>query len=199
MLSLGTELPDFDLPLIHPTSYGIDINYKSAEIISSRTLVEKPLLIMAICAHCPFVQHIEEEVTRLAKDYRDYLQIIAFSSNSLRTHPNDGPKYLVAQAQKHDWGFPYLFDEGQIFARALKAACTPDFYLFAPSLDGGLRLQYRGQLDDSRPGNNLPVTGEDLRKALKAVLSGRPVCSEQKPSIGCNIKWHPGQEPPWFG
>ena len=125
--------------------------------------------------------------------------MIAISSNSLITHPQDGPIYLAKQAKENGWKFPYLFDENQSFAKALKAACTPDFFLFAPSPDGVQKLFYRGQFDKSRPGNNLPVNGSDIRKGIDAILQSKPIPLDQKPSIGCNIKWHPGKEPYWFG
>ena len=124
--------------------------------------------------------------------------MLAISSNSLITHPQDSPRNLALQSQKNGWRFPYLFDREQSFAKSLMAACTPDFFLFAPSESGEQVLKYRGQLDQSRPGNQLAVTGQDLREALEAVLEGREVNPDQKPSIGCNIKWHPGHEPSWF-
>ena len=154
---------------------------------------------MILCAHCPFVKHVESEITKLQNDYLDEIYFIAISSNSLKTHPQDGPKNLAKQAKKNGWNFPYLFDKNQVLAKALKAACTPDFFVFAPSKkELEQKLIYRGQLDSSRPGNNVEVTGEDLRSAIRALLSGEDISSDQKPSIGCNIKWHPGREPSWF-
>ena len=131
-------------------------------------------------------------------DYLNFIDFIAVSSNSLRTHPQDGPQNLAKQAQENEWRFPYLFDYDQSLAKALKAACTPDFFLFAPANDKEQKLVYRGQLDDSRPANSLPLNGSDLRNAINALLSSQPIFSKQKPSIGCNIKWHPGSEPNWF-
>ncbi len=145
-----------------------------------------------LCAHCPFVKHIEHELTRLAGI--PGLQLIGISSNSTLTHPQDGPEGLRAQAAAHHWTFPYLFDAEQHLARAFQAACTPDLFLFG--FDH--RLAYRGQLDDSRPGNGLPCDGRDLRAAIAAVLASEPVRAEQRPAIGCNIKWHPGCEPAWW-
>jgi hypothetical protein len=139
------------------------------------------------------VKHIEPELTRLAAEYADRVAFIAVASNSTLTHPQDGPEGLRAQAAAHGWTFPYLHDGDQSAARAFQAACTPDLYLFDPSH----RLAYRGQLDASRPGNDRPLDGRDLREALAAVLAGQPVAADQQPSIGCNIKWHPGREPAW--
>ena len=166
--------------------------------MNANLFVQKPLLVMVICAHCPFVKHIEKGLSMLDLDYGRRIQILAISSNSLITHPQDGPDQLADQVKQHGWQFPYLLDVDQSFAKALKAACTPDFFLFAPLGGGMQQLQYRGQLDGSRPGNDLPVTGNDLREALDAVLSGQKVLKDQNPSIGCNIKWHPGKEPSWF-
>ena len=147
---------------------------------------------MFICNHCPYVQHIRSELGRLARDYAPAgLAVAAINSNSLETHPQDGPDAMREIAVAEGWGFPYLFDETQSVAKMYKAACTPDFFLF----DGDRGLVYRGQFDDSRPGNAIPVTGADLRAAIDAVLAGQPVSSEQKPSMGCNIKWTPGNEP----
>jgi peroxiredoxin len=178
MLALGTVAPDFALP----------------DVVSGKTvrrddfLGKKALLVMFICAHCPFVKYIEAELAKLAKDYAAQpLGIAAISSNDAETHPADAPEGLKRQAETFGFTFPYLYDETQTVARAYDAACTPDFFLF----DSDFRLVYRGQLDASRPGNGIPVTGEDLRAALDAVLAGKPVSPEQKPSIGCNIKWKP--------
>ena len=154
---------------------------------------------MLLCSHCPFVKHIEDELSRIDHDYSDRVTLLGVASNSLITHPQDGPEALADQAQRNGWRFPYLLDQQQTLAKALRAACTPEFYLFAPDGDGTQTLRYRGQLDGSRPGNVLPVDGHDLRAALEAVLKGDDPHMEQQPSIGCNIKWHPGQEPRWFG
>ena len=187
MLALGTTLPRFDLPQV------------SGNLLNSRSLDQRPILLMVICAHCPFVKHVEPELTRLDRDFSDHVQLIGVSSNSLITHPQDGPEQLADQARRHGWNFPYLFDEQQSLARDLRAACTPEFYLFSAEADGRQTLRYRGQLDGSRPGNAQPLNGQDLRAALDAVLSGSPVNPEQTASVGCNVKWNPGQEPEWFG
>ncbi len=201
MLPLGTALPVFDLPVVPGRSRtGIDfLEDKGLARINNGSLLKKPLLIMVICAHCPFVKHIEDGLTSLANDFADQVQILAVSSNSLITHPQDGPDHLAKQAAQKGWQFPYLLDADQSFAKALRAACTPDFFLFSCFQNGEHHLQYRGQLDGSRPGNEVPVTGKDLRAAIAAVLAGQMVPKDQKPSIGCNIKWHPGNEPSWFG
>ena len=187
MLALGTTLPSFDLPQV------------SGNRLNSRSLDQRPILLMVICAHCPFVKHVEPELTRLDRDFSDHVQLIGVSSNSLITHPQDGPEQLADQARRNGWNFPYLFDEQQSLARDLRAACTPEFYLFSAEADGRQTLRYRGQLDGSRPGNAQPLNGQDLRAALDAVLSGSPVNPEQTASVGCNVKWNPGQEPEWFG
>ncbi len=198
MLPLGTPLPVFDLEVVPDTNRQIAFGSDKPNRVSSSQLLTKPLLVMFICAHCPFVKHVEEQITKLQEDYGELVQILAIASNSLITHPQDGPKHLLAQAQKNGWNFPYLLDPNQSFAKALRAACTPDFFIFSPTEEGQQTLHYRGQLDDSRPGNDIPVTGSDLRLALDAVLKGLVVFKDQKPSIGCNIKWHPGEEPHWF-
>jgi peroxiredoxin len=186
MLELGTAAPDFALP-----------DVVSGETISLATFAGKPaLLVMFICQHCPFVKHVQAELARLGQDYgpKD-VGIIAISANSVQTHPQDAPEHLKAMAETLQFNFPYCYDETQEVAKAYTAACTPDFFVF----DGDRRLVYRGQLDDSRPGNDTPVTGKDLRAALDAVLAGQTVDPNQKPSIGCNIKWTPGNEPAYFG
>ena len=154
---------------------------------------------MLICAHCPFVKHVESGITNLFESFGDDVQFLAISSNSVKTHPQDAPEFLASQANQLGWKFPYLFDADQKLAKALKAACTPDFYIFWPSLDEGSTLRYRGQMDESRPGNEIPVSGDDIRLALRSLLKGEDISANQKPSIGCNIKWHPGMEPEWFG
>jgi peroxiredoxin len=176
MLELGTTAPDFAL----------------ADVVSGKTVRRddfrgsQALLVLFICAHCPYVKHIEKGLAALGKDYAGKpIAIVAISSNDVSTHPADSPAGLKQQAETFGFVFPYLYDETQAVARAYKAACTPDFFLF----DGGLRLVYRGQFDRSRPGNGIPVTGEDLRAAIDLVLAGKPVPAEQRPSIGCNIKW----------
>lgn len=176
MLALGTAAPDFALP----------------DVVGDKTVRrddfrgKKGLVVMFICAHCPFVRHIEKELAKFGRDYAAQpLGIVAISSNDAATYPADGPRGLKQQAQTFGFTFPYLYDESQSVAREYGAACTPDIYLF----DRDLRLVYRGQFDASRPGNNIPVTGQDLRAAVDAVLAGKPVAADQKPSIGCNIKW----------
>jgi peroxiredoxin len=186
MLELGTPAPDFALP-----------DVVSGEIISLATFAGKPaLLVMFICQHCPFVKHVQTELAQLGQDYVPRnIGIVAISANSVQTHPQDAPANLKAMATTLQFNFPYCYDETQEVAKAYTAACTPDFFVF----DGDRRLVYRGQLDDSRPGNDIPVTGKDLRAALDTVLAGQAVEPNQKPSIGCNIKWTPGNEPAYFG
>ncbi len=199
MIPIGTVLPPFDLAVVPGTNFRKDFALAEGNRIANHSLLQKPLLLMILCAHCPFVKHLEKALSKLDQDYAENAQLIAIASNSLLTHPQDGPEYLAAQANEHGWRFPYLLDVDQSFARALKAACTPDFFLFSPSAKGEQKLRYRGQFDESRPGNDLQVTGKDVRAALDAVLNGKSVGNDQKPSIGCNIKWHPGKEPSWFG
>jgi len=186
MLPLGTTAPDFALP-----------DVVTGQTVTLESFAGAPaLLVMFICRHCPFVKHVEQEIARIGQDYGTKgLSIVAISANSLETHPQDGPEHLKTQALDLGFTFPYCFDETQVVAQRYTAACTPDFFVF----DGDQKLVYRGQLDDSRPGNDVPVTGKDLRAALDAVLAGQPVPAEQKPSIGCNIKWTPGNEPAYFG
>lgn len=186
MLELGTAAPDFTLP-----------DVVSGQVISLDTFTgKKALLVMFICRHCPFVKHIEQELARIGKDYGDKeVGIVAISSNDAESFPEDSPSSLKEMADKLGFRFPFCYDESQETAKAYAAACTPDFYLF----DEARRLVYRGQLDDSRPGNNIPVTGKDLRAALDAVVTGQPVEQNQRPSIGCNIKWKDGNEPEYFG
>jgi hypothetical protein len=147
---------------------------------------------MFICRHCPYVAHVREGLSRLGRDYRDKsLAIVAVSANDPGAYPEDAPASLAEEAREAGYVFPYLFDESQEVAKAYHAACTPDFFVF----DAQRRLAYRGQFDDSRPRNDVPVTGADLRRALDAALSGGPVSSEQRPSVGCSIKWREGNEP----
>ena len=182
MLELGTRAPHFDL-----------LDVVSGKRISPETFTgKKGLLVMFICRHCPYVQHIKEELSRLGRDYagRD-IGIVGISSNDAKNYPDDAPESLKALAEQQGFTFPLCYDESQEVAKTYTAACTPDFFLF----DDQQQLVYRGQLDDSRPENGKPVTGEDLRSAIEAVLSGQPVSPDQKPSIGCNIKWQKGNEP----
>jgi peroxiredoxin len=176
MLELGTAAPDFALP-----------DAASGKTVRRDDYAgKKGLLVFFICPHCPYVKHINEGLAALGKDYAEQpIGIVAISSNDAGTHPTDSPAGLKQQAETFGFKFPYLYDESQAVAKAYKAACTPDFFLF----DGGLRLVYRGQFDGSRPGNGLPVTGKDLRAAIDLVLAGKPVPAEQHASIGCNIKW----------
>jgi peroxiredoxin len=186
MLALGTQAPDFHLP-----------DTVSGETISLNSFADKKaLLVMFICRHCPFVKHVQTELAKIGKDYADAgLGIVAISANDAQNYPDDAPDSLKAMATELGFTFPLCYDDTQETAKTYTAACTPDFFLF----DGDRTLVYRGQLDDSRPGNDQPVTGKDLRAAIDAVLGDRPVPSEQKPSIGCNIKWKAGNEPPYFG
>jgi peroxiredoxin len=185
MLSLGTQAPDFHLP-----------DVVSGQTISLSTFAQKKaLLVMFICRHCPFVKHVKEELAQLGKDYINKgLGIVAISTNDAKNYPDDAPELLKAMAIELDFNFPFCYDESQETAKAYTAACTPDFFLF----DAKQQLVYRGQLDESRPSNGKPVTGADLRAAIDAVLADKPVAGEQKPSIGCNIKWKPGNEPSYF-
>jgi peroxiredoxin len=176
MLELGATAPDFAL----------------TDVVTGKTVHrddfrgQRALLVLFICAHCPYVKHTNEGLAALGKDYASQpVGIVAISSNDAVTHPADSPAGLKQQAETYGFVFSYLYDETQAVAHAYKAACTPDFFLF----DGDLRLVYRGQFDSSRPGNGIPVTGQDLRAAIDQVLAGKPVPRDQRPSIGCNIKW----------
>jgi len=185
MLELGTGAPDFSLP-----------DVVSGRTISLKTFEDaKALLVMFICRHCPYVKHLQEELARLGADYqaRD-VAIVAISSNDAAEFPDDRPVSLREMAVVLGFTFPFCHDATQDVAKAYTAACTPDFFLF----DAARRLVYRGQLDDSRPDSGRPVTGRDLRAAIDAVLAGRPVDADQKPSMGCNIKWRAGNEPGYF-
>jgi len=195
MLPLGTALP---LALFRSQLAAGTIREVSSSPLELERFVGRPLLVLFLCAHCPFVKHIEPELTRLAAEHDGGaggtgLGLIGISSNSTLTHPQDGPEGLGAQATANHWTFPYLFDAEQRLAWAFRAACTPDLFLF----DSDHRLAYRGQFDASRPGNGLPCDGRDLRAAIAAVLAAEPVGVQQRPAIGCNIKWHPGREPQW--
>lgn len=176
MTELGSALPAFSLP-----------DVVSGRLVSPADYADrKALLVLFICRHCPYVKHIEQELARLGWEYENRsLGIIAISSNDAAAYPDDAPESLKEQARQLRFNFPYCYDESQQVARAFQAACTPDFFLYGAER----RLVYRGQLDDSRPGNGKPVTGRDLRAAIDAVLEGRPVSDVQKPSAGCNIKW----------
>ena len=185
MLELGTAAPDFSLP----------------DVVTGRAVSladfggKKALLVMFICRHCPYVKHVQEELARLGRDYQNRgVGVVAISSNDALEFPEDAPASLKEMAAELGFTFPFCYDESQETAKAYSAACTPDFFVF----DGSRKLVYRGQLDDSRPGSGKPVTGSDLRAALDAVVSGRPVNPDQKPSLGCNIKWRAGNEPAYF-
>jgi len=184
MLPLGTPAPTFELPNVDGRMVGL------AEAAGARGSV-----VMFICNHCPFVKHVADQLAVLARDYLPRgIGFVAISSNDVATHPADSPEQMVREAEERGYPFPYLYDETQAVAKEYHAACTPDFYLF----DADRRLVYRGQLDASRPGNGLPVSGGDLRQAIDALLAGGPPLADQKPSIGCNIKWKAGNEPPYF-
>ena len=186
MLPLGTKLPEFSLP-----------NVVDGGAVTSRDLGGSiATTIMFICNHCPFVKHVLPELSRLDGDYTPAgVALIAISSNDVAAYPDDAPAKMRALAEREGWTFPYVFDDSQEVAKAFWAACTPDFYVF----DGNRTLVYRGQLDGSRPGNDVPLSGADLRRALDAVVAGERVPHEQLPSMGCNIKWKPGNAPEYFG
>jgi peroxiredoxin len=184
MQPLGVQAPSFCLPGPQGKMVSID-DFKGAPA----------LLVVFMCNHCPFVMHILPQFVRLAQDYqRRGVGIVGISSNDVASYPQDSPQKMAELGEAMGMTFPYLYDESQEVAKAYGAACTPDLYLF----DSNRRLVYRGQMDDSRPGNNRPVTGADLRAALDAVIEGRPVLGDQKPSVGCNIKWKPGNAPGYF-
>lgn len=185
MIPLGTSAPAFSLP----------------EVVSGKTVTletfksKKALLVAFICSHCPYVQHIKEELAKLGRDYASKdLGFVAISSNDAKGYPDDAPASLKAFSEEQKFNFAFCYDESQSVAKAYSAACTPDFFLF----DAARKLVYRGQLDDSRPGNGKPVTGKDLRAAIESVLNGKSQAKEQRPSIGCNIKWKPGNEPTYY-
>jgi thiol-disulfide isomerase/thioredoxin len=182
MMPIGTEAPDFSLP----------------DTVSGRSMSlgdfadAKALAVMFICNHCPYVKHLADQLAALGRDYADRgVGFVAICSNDVANYPDDRPELMAAEAKARGYTFPYLYDESQDVAQGYTAACTPDFFLF----DGEKKLFYRGQLDDSRPGNDAPVTGADFRAALDALLAGESAPAEQKPSVGCNIKWKAGNEP----
>jgi peroxiredoxin len=182
MLPLGTEAPDFALPDVVTGE-----TVKLADLSDARAL-----LVMFICRHCPYVRHVRPGLAQLGRDHADTgLAIVAISPNDPVTYPEDAPESLAEEAREAGYTFPYLFDGTQEVAKAFHAACTPDFFLF----DDGRRLVYRGQFDDSRPNSGKPLTGADLRAAIDAVLEGQPVSGDQRPSVGCSIKWREGNEP----
>lgn len=184
MLPLGIRAPDFEL-----------VNVDGRTVALADFADAKALLVMFICNHCPFVKHVADELARLGHDYLPRgVAIVAINSNDTSKHPEDSPERMVHEAEERGYVFPYLFDDDQSVAKAYHAACTPDFFLF----DGQHKLVYRGQLDSSRPMSTIPVTGKDLRTAIDAVLAGEPLPEPHVPSLGCNIKWKPGNEPEYF-
>jgi len=185
MLPLGTKAPDFRLP------------GTGGKTVSLADFQKAPALaVVFMCNHCPYVKHLRGGLAALARDYQSRgVAVVGISSNDVANYPADSPALMAEEARSAGYIFPYLYDETQEVAKAYRAACTPDFFLF----DQRQQLVYRGQFDDSRPGNGLPVTGKDLRKALDTVLAGGAVPPNQNPSIGCNIKWKPGNEPDYFG
>ncbi|HYN98714.1 MAG TPA: thioredoxin family protein [Actinomycetota bacterium] len=184
MMPLGSEMPSFEL------------RDPSGQTYQSSSVSGTPLLVMFICNHCPYVKHIRPRLAEVTKDLAGKgLAVVGINSNDADLYPDDSPEAMRAEAEEYGYTFPYLVDEDQSVAKAFHAACTPDLFLF----DSNGRLAYRGQFDGSRPKNDIPVTGEDLVAAAEAVLEGRPVPEDQRPSIGCNIKWKPGNEPDYFG
>jgi len=184
MLPLGTPAPDFSLRNV------------DGQMVSLSDFQGRPaLLVIFMCNHCPFVKHIAEQLAQLGREYQGAgAGMVAISSNDIANHPEDSPEQMIHEVEQRGYSFPYLYDEDQDVAIAYQAACTPDFYVF----DGDQKLAYRGQLDSSRPDSGIPVTGQDLRAALDAVLAGEPATEHQVPSIGCNIKWKEGAEPQYF-
>ena len=185
MLPLGTKAPEFSL---------VNVDGRT---VSLADLAEAPaLLVVFMCNHCPFVKHLADALASFAAEYMPKgLAMVGINSNDVANYPADSPEQMVREAEERGYMFPYLYDETQEVAKAYRAACTPDFFLF----DRDRRLVYRGQFDDSRPDSGKPITGADLRAAVDAVLAGKKPSDEQRPSIGCNIKWAPGNEPEYFG
>jgi peroxiredoxin len=184
MLELGTRAPDFSLTNV------------DGQTVSRSDFEGAPaLLVMFICNHCPFVKHIAAGLAQVTREYQQRgVAVVGISSNDAAAYPADSPEQMVHEVEERGYSFPYLYDEDQQVAKDYRAACTPDFFLF----DKDQRLVYRGQFDASRPESGVPVTGEDLTQAVDAVLAGQPVAADQKPSIGCNIKWRGGNEPDYF-
>jgi peroxiredoxin len=184
MLPLGTKAPDFRLPDPEGRLFARD-DFKDAPA----------LLVIFMCNHCPYVKHIREGLAALGRDYRKRgAAVVGINANDSATYPADSPAMMAEEARTFGYTFPYLYDDSQEVAKAYRAACTPDFYLF----DADQKLVYRGQFDESRPGNGVPVTGADLRAAMDLTLAGNPVPADQTPSIGCNIKWKAGMAPDYF-
>lgn len=185
MLEIGTLAPDFTLPDTEGKMLSRD-HFKG----------KKGLLVMFLSNHCPFVKHIRHELRNVAEEYQNKdVGVVAIMSNNVQTHPEDSPAKMAEEVENIGYTFPYLYDETQLVAKAYRAACTPDLYLF----NSDFKLVYRGQFDGSRPGNQVPVTGMDIKNALNAMLAGEQVPDNQIPSVGCNIKWKPGKEPDYFG
>ena len=185
MLPLGTQAPDFRLPDPDGREHAL-ADFKSSPV----------LLVAFICNHCPFVKHVRKAFAALAREYSARgVAVVGINSNDFEAHPDDAPAKMKLEVREAGYGFPYLVDASQSVAKAYKAACTPDFYVF----DAKRKLAYRGQMDASRPGNDKPNDGADLRAALDAVLASKPAAERQRPSAGCNIKWKPGNAPTWFG
>ena len=185
MVPLGTAAPDFTLP--------DTVSGKPVHMSTYRA--GKPLLVMFICNHCPFVLHLRSQLASATAEFQKTgVAVLGISSNDPENYPEDAPAKMTAEARRAGYAFPYLFDGDQRVAKAYKAACTPDFFLY----DASGNLYYRGQFDASRPSNRMPVTGDDLRNAIQALLAGKPAPAEQSPSIGCNIKWRAGNEPDYF-
>ncbi|MGM0594241.1 MAG: thioredoxin family protein [Pseudomonadota bacterium] len=185
MLELGTPAPAFSLP-----------ESASGKTVSLEDFRGRPVVVAFICNHCPYVLHIAGKLAELAHRYQQQgVEFVAINSNDVANYPDDSPDKMPVMAQKYGFTFPYLFDESQAVAKSYRAACTPDFYLF----DSEHKLVYRGQFDNARPRNDEPITGADLEDALKALLANLPPLEEQKPSLGCNIKWKEGNEPDYFG
>ncbi|HSM34003.1 MAG TPA: thioredoxin family protein [Anaerolineae bacterium] len=185
MLALGTSAPDFQLP-----------DATSGRLVARDDFADRgALLVMFICDHCPYVRHVADEIARVGREYQERgVAVVAISSNDVEQQPGDAPEGMAKFASERGFSFPYLYDESQSVARAYRAACTPDFF----RVDGERRLVYRGQLDGARPSNDVPIDGRELRAALDAVLTGAPIPEPQLPSMGCNIKWKPGNEPDYF-
>jgi peroxiredoxin len=184
MLPLGTQAPDFSL-----------VSTDGRTVRLSDFQGAPALLVIFMCNHCPYVIHVAPELARLTRQYQQKgVAVVGISSNDVAGYPQDSPEQMVHEAETRGYGFPYLYDESQEVAKAYRAACTPDFYVF----DADQKLVYRGQMDPSRPNSDIPLTGQDLRRALDAVLAGQAVPAEQTPSLGCNIKWKPGHEPDYF-
>jgi peroxiredoxin len=184
MLPLGTPAPDFSLP------------DTAGRLVSLSDFRDPPaLLVIFLCNHCPYVKHVAAGLAKLVQEYQSRgVAVVGINANDVANFPDDAPAKMAEEVKSRGYTFPYLYDESQAVAQAYRAACTPDFFVF----DRARRLAYRGQMDDSRPESGIPVTGADLRAALDAVLAGKPAAAQQKPSLGCNIKWKPGNEPDYF-